>query len=188
DFSVEVGPALRTRFGAYEVAACGFWCQGPSLLQMLNMLEGVDLVGLGHNSPAYLHRLIETMKLAFSDRDAYYGDPNFVDVPAERLLSMAYAEARRGLVRDRAWPDMPPPGDLRDAGVHGRAAASIAGGSIDDALDTSYVAVVDADGNAFSATPSDPNADSPVVAGVGCVVSPRGSQGWLDPAHKSVVA
>jgi gamma-glutamyltranspeptidase/glutathione hydrolase len=67
------------------------------------------------------------------------------------------------------------------------AAPSIAGGST-DALDTSYVAVVDAEGNAFSATPSDPNTDSPVVAGVGCVVSPRGSQGWLDPAHKSVVA
>ena len=72
--------------------------------------------------------------------------------------------------------------------MRGAAAASIAGGSTDDALDTSYVAVVDAEGNAFSATPSDPNTDSPVVAGVGCVVSPRGSQGWLDPAHKSVVA
>ena len=187
-FEVEVSQALRGRFRDYEMAVCGFWCQGPVFLQMLHMLDGVDLERLGHNSPAYLHRLIETMKLAFSDRDAYYGDPNFVDVPAERLLSKAYAEARRALVRDRAWPDMPPPGDLRDAGVHGRAAASIAGGSIDDALDTSYVAVVDAEGNAFSATPSDPNTDSPVVAGVGCVVSPRGSQGWLDPAHKSVVA
>src|SRR5712691_8524861 len=63
DFSVEVGAALRTTFGAYEVAACGFWCQGPALLQMLNLLDGVDLVALGHNSPAYLHRLVETVKL-----------------------------------------------------------------------------------------------------------------------------
>ena len=182
DFSVEVGPALRTTFGAYEVAACGFWCQGPSLLQMLNMLEGVDLVGLGHNSPAYLHRLIETVKLAFADRDAYYGDPNFVKVPADRLLSKAYAATRRELVRERAWKEMPPAGEAAER----REVLPLAGGS--DALDTSYVAVVDAEGNGFSATPSDPNVDSPAVSGVGCVVSPRGSQGWLDPAHASVVA
>src|SRR5437899_959741 len=109
DFAVEVGPALRTSFGRYEVAACGFWCQGPSLLQMLNLLDGVDLKALGHNSPAYLHRLIETIKLAFSDRHAYYGDPKVMKVPHERLLSKAYAEARRRLIGDRAWPDMPPP-------------------------------------------------------------------------------
>jgi len=182
DFGVEVGPALRTTFGAYEVAACGFWCQGPSLLQMLNLLEGVDLVELGHNSPTYLHRLIETVKLAFADRDAYYGDPNFVKVPADRLLSKAYAAARRELVRERAWKEMPPAGEAAER----REVLPLAGGS--DALDTSYVAVVDAEGNGFSATPSDPNVDSPAVSGVGCVVSPRGSQGWLDPAHVSVVA
>jgi gamma-glutamyltranspeptidase/glutathione hydrolase len=187
-YEAEVAPALRGRFREYEVAVCGFWCQGPALLQMLTMLDGVDLESLGHNSPAYLHRIIETVKLAFADREAYYGDPAFVDVPAERLLSKAYAEMRRALVRERAWPEMPPAGDVRVAEPRARVAApSIAGGST-DALDTSYVAVVDAEGNAFSATPSDPNTDSPVVAGVGCVVSPRGSQGWLDPAHKSVVA
>ncbi len=183
DFSVEVAPALRTRFGALEVAACGFWCQGPVLLQILNMLDGIDLKSLGHNSPAYLHRLVETIKLAFADRDAYYGDPNFVKVPAERLLSRAFAEERRALVGERAWKEMPPAGDAAPR----RELLPVAGGS-SDALDTSYVAVVDAEGNAFSATPSDPNVDSPVVSGVGCVVSPRGSQGWLDPAHASVVA
>jgi gamma-glutamyltranspeptidase/glutathione hydrolase len=184
DFSVEVGPALRTRFGAWEVAACGFWCQGPALLQMLNMLDGLDLAALGHNSTAYLHRLVETVKLAFADRDAYYGDPSVVKVPAERLLSREFANLRRAMVRERAWREMPPAGD---AGAR-REALPVAGGSSDDALDTSYVAVVDEAGNGFSATPSDPNVDSPVVAGVGCVVSPRGSQGWLDPDHPSVVA
>jgi gamma-glutamyltranspeptidase/glutathione hydrolase len=181
-FSVEVGPALRTTFDAYEIAACGFWCQGPALLQVFNMLEGVDLAALGHNSPAYLHRLVETIKLAFADRDAYYGDPNFVTVPADRLLSKAYAAGRRALVRERAWKEMPPAGEAAAR----RELLPLAGGS--DALDTSYVAVIDAEGNGFSATPSDPNVDSPVVAGVGCVVSPRGSQGWLDPEHASVVA
>src|SRR3989442_1200513 len=111
EFSVEVAPALTTTFGAYEVAACGFWCQGPTLLQMLNLLEGVNLTALGHNSPAYLHRIVETVKLAFSDRDAYYGDPRFVQIPVAGLLSKAYAEARRALVGARAWPDMPSAGD-----------------------------------------------------------------------------
>jgi gamma-glutamyltranspeptidase/glutathione hydrolase len=182
-FSVEVAPALSTTFGAYEVAACGYWCQGPVLLQALDLLDGIDLRSLGHNSPAYLHRLVETIKLAFADRDAYYGDPHFVTIP-DFLRSKAYAARRRELVGERAWREMPPAGE---GAARAREAVPIAGGST-DALDTSYVAVVDAEGNGFSATPSDPNADSPVVAGVGCVVSPRGSQGWLDPAHASVVA
>jgi len=159
---------------------CGLWCQGPVRLQMLNLIEGTDVAALGHNSAAYLHLLAETAKVAFADRDACYGDPHFVDVPAERLLSRAHAAERRALIRDRAWREMPPVGERRGA-------AAIAGGS-GESLDTSYVAVVDAEGNGFSATPSDPNVDSPAVAGVGCVVSPRGSQGWLDPAHASVVA
>jgi gamma-glutamyltranspeptidase/glutathione hydrolase len=187
DFSVEVEPALSTTFGGYEIAACGFWCQGPVLLQMFNMLDGLDLRSLGHNSPAYLHRVIETIKLAFADRDAYYADPRALEVPADRLLSRAYAEARRAEVGDRAWKEMPPAGQLQRMPRPPRGVVPVAGGS-DEPLDTSYVSVVDEAGNAFSATPSDPNVDSPVVSGVGCVVSPRGSQGWLDPAHPGVVA
>src|SRR5204863_6957804 len=135
EFAVEVAPALTTTFGAYEVAACGFWCQGPVLLQVLNLLDGVNLAALGHNSPAYLHRLVETVKLAFADRDAYYGDPRFVTIPAERLLSKDYAEERRALVGERAWAEMPPHGDA----VAPRMVLPLAGGST-DALDTSYVA------------------------------------------------
>lgn len=191
-FEVEVAPALETTFGEWTVAACGFWCQGPVLLQMLEMLEGVDLAGLGHNSPAYLHRLLETVKIAFADRDAFYGDPAFVRIPPG-LLSKAYAQARRRLIGERAWRESPPAGDPeRLDAVARREPAPVAGGRDESAggepLDTSYVAVVDARGNAFSATPSDPNTDAPVVPGVGCVVSPRGSQGWLDRRHPSVVA
>lgn len=188
DFAVEVERPLTTTFGRYEIAACGFWCQGPVLLQIFNMLEGVDLKALGHNSPAYLHRLVETIKLAFSDRDAHYGDPRFVTIP-DGLLSKAYARVRRALVGERAWPEMPPAGDpaAMAAARRRESALPVAGGS-SDSLDTSYVAVVDEAGNGFSATPSDPNVDSPVIPGVGCVVSPRGSQGWLDDSHPSVVA
>ncbi len=192
DFQVEVAPALRTSFRGYEIAACGFWCQGPVLLQMLNLIEPYDFGALGHNSPRALHLLIEATKLAFADREAYYGDPKHVKVPADALVSKAYADVRRALIReDRAWPSMPAAGDpdamaaIRNSAM-GAAASAAAGRP--GSLDTSYVAVVDAEGNAFSATPSDPNVDSPVVPGVGCVVSPRGSQGWLVPGHPSEVA
>jgi gamma-glutamyltranspeptidase/glutathione hydrolase len=204
-FRVEVGTALRTTFREHEVAACGFWCQGPVLLQLLNLLEPYDLRRLGRTSPAYLHLLVEAVKVAFADRDAYYGDPLHVKVPADGLLSKAYASARRSLIReDVAWPDLPPPGDpyglaafrngveTPPSGPRRPASADAGSGGTrsgrPSANDTSYVAVVDQDGNGFSATPSDPNVDAPVVPGLGCVVSPRGSQGWLDPDHPSVVA
>ncbi len=111
DFSVEVGRRCGRRSARYEVAVCGFWCQGPALLQALNILDGMDLAALGHNSPKYLHTIVESIKLAFADRDAYYGDPNFVKIPAERLLSKAYGELRRAQIREKAWQEMPPPGD-----------------------------------------------------------------------------
>jgi gamma-glutamyltranspeptidase/glutathione hydrolase len=157
---------------------------------MLNLIEPFDWASLGHNSPRALHVLVEAMKLAFADREAYYGDPKHVKVPAEALLSKAYAAARRALLReDRAWPSLPPPGDPDGmAALRNGAAPSAPGPKAPGSLDTSYVAVVDADGNGFSATPSDPNVDSAVVPGVGCVVSPRGSQGWLVPGHPSEVA
>ena len=190
EFSVEVAPALRTTFREFEVAVCGFWCQGPVLLQLLNLLEPYDLSALGHNSPRYLHLLAEAIKLSFADREAYYGDSNHVKVPADGLLSKEYAEVRRALIRnDRAAIETPPGDPLGLAAVKNGyvpPAEVRPGGS--RALDTSYVAVVDAEGNAFSATPSDPSVDSPVVPGVGCVVSPRGSQSWLDPGHPSAVA
>ena len=193
EFHAEVSPALTTTFHDYEVASCGFWCQGPVFLQMLNLIEPYDWPALGHNTPRALHLMVEAMKLAFADREAYYGDPHFVHVPAEALLSKAYADLRRGLIReDRAWPDMPPAGDPEGKAAvrngHGHT-AEVGAPSVAGTLDTSYVSVIDAEGNAFSATPSDPGGvDSPVVPGVGCVVSPRGSQGWLLPGHASEVA
>jgi len=191
EFSVEIAPALKTSFGDYEVASCGFWCQGPVLLQMLNLIESYDWRALGHNTPRALHILVEAMKLAFADREAYYGDPLHVKVPADGLLSKEYAEMRRGLIReDRAFPDLPPAGDpwgLRATVNGGHGISGPVTLRPEGSLDTSYVCVVDADGNAFSATPSDPGVDSPLVPGVGCVVSPRGSQGWLTPGHPSIV-
>ena len=186
DFHVRVEPPETARYKGHDVYTCGAWCQGPSLLQVLNILEGFDLPALGHNSAAYVHTAVEAIKLAFADRDAYYGDPDFVDVPMEMLLSKEFASTRRGLIDpDVAWPEMPPPGG---DGVPAGAAPSAAPNGGPWEGDTSYTCVVDAAGNAFSATPSDGEVGVPLVPEIGMAISTRGSQSWLDPEHPSSLA
>ena len=187
-FRVGVEPPARARFGSREVLTCGFWCQGPAFLQMLQILDGIDLGALGHNTPDYVHTVTEAMKLAFADREAYYGDPRHVGVPGPGLLDPGYAAGRRALIDPaRAWPAMPPPGAPAGAPRPASRAVPATAGS-PATLGTSYAAVVDREGNAFSATPSDVSTDTPVVPGTGLAVSSRGSQGWLDPGHASAVA
>ncbi|WP_459616353.1 gamma-glutamyltransferase family protein [Bordetella sp. 2513F-2] len=187
-FRVEVEPALSTDFRGTTVYSCGFWCQGPALLQMLNILEPADLHALGHNSARYIHMLVEAVKLAFADREWRYGDPRHQAVDAGRLLSKDYARARLALISpDRALPDMPPPGDLAAASE----VRSFQEGDTrrtDPRLDTSYVAVVDRHGNAFSATPSDGSYNSPVIPGTGLCASGRGSQSWAVAGHPYAIA
>jgi gamma-glutamyltranspeptidase/glutathione hydrolase len=184
---------VETSFGDIRLFACGPWCQGPSLLQALNLLDGGELHQLGHNSTGYLHRITEAVKLAFADREAYFGDPRLVDVPIEALLSRDYARQRREMIRpDRAWPEMPPAGDPRKlAGERApRGAATLIPENVFLApqLDTSHVCVIDQDGNVFAATPSDGSYNAPVVPGLGIIPSPRGSQNWGDPDHPSGMA
>jgi gamma-glutamyltranspeptidase/glutathione hydrolase len=108
-FRVGVESSLHVTYNGYDVHTCGFWCQGPVLLQMLNILGPLDLKSLGHNSPAYIHTLTEAMKLAFADREHYYGDPRHVSIPIDGLLSERYGGIRRSLIdKERAWPEMPP--------------------------------------------------------------------------------
>ncbi len=185
EYRSPVGSPECRRFGDLEVFTCGAWCQGPVLLQTLALLEGVDLTALGHNSADYIHQLTEALKLAFADREAYYGDPAMVEVPLATLISAEYAALRRKLIRsDRAMPEMPPPGDLGRGFGGFRPAA----GDPNPEPDTSYVCVADRFGNLFSATPSDGSYGSPVVPGTGLVPSNRGSQSRPDPRHPSGVA
>ena len=189
-FRVGIEPPVRTRFDGVDVYGCGPWCQGPMLLQALNLLDGEALRRHGHNSTPYVHTLTEAIKLAAADREAYYGDPRFVDVPMAELLSEKYAKGRRQMIRaDEAWPDMPPAGEIgRSAAWVGGVAGAPAGGYQESALDTSYLCVMDERGNAFSATPSDGLTMAPVVPGLGCASSGRGSSSWTDPNHPSSVA
>jgi gamma-glutamyltranspeptidase/glutathione hydrolase len=159
------------------------------LLQSLRLLDGGVLGGLEHNSPAYIHRLSESIKLAFADRHAYYGDPRFRKVPLSRLLSDEYTDRRRELIDlARAQTGLPAPGDYRQTGVAPyMIPAAPDPGPVLASLDTSYVCVIDRAGNAFSATPSDVSADTPVIPGTGLCVSSRGSQSWIDPIHPASV-
>ncbi len=176
EFRCRMEPPVHFRFAGFDVYTCGPWCQGPVLAQMLSLLEGVDLAAMGLNTPAYVHTVAETMNLAFADREEFYGDPRFVEVPMEWLLSPAYAAARRGLIgADAAFGGLPAGGPVSDA-VPGRSG------------DTSYVCVVDRQGNVFSATPSDTSYQSPIVPGTGMCPSSRGSQSWAVPGHASCVA
>src|SRR6185436_17890439 len=95
-YKVRFETPTRTRFSGLDLYTCGPWCQGPVLPEALNIAGGFDLKGLGHNSVPYIHALAESLKLAFADRQRYIGDPQFVKVPMDALMSAEYAAQRRG--------------------------------------------------------------------------------------------
>ncbi len=188
-FNVGIEKPESGHYGDYSIYTCGFWCQGPSLIEILNILEGFDLQKMGLNSTDYIHVLTESIKLAFSDRHYYYGDPEFADVPTEGILSKSYADERRNMIDlVKAFNGMPPMGNpwphqgiMREPlYVTPPEAKAGPGGP-----DTSYTCVVDKWGNAFSATPSDGIWGSPLVPGLGMIISNRGSQSWLEEDHPS---
>ena len=189
EFRVRFETPRHTRFRDLDVYACGPWCQGPVVLETLNILAGLDLTALGHNSPAYIHALVEALKLAFADRHRYYGDPNFVDVPIEQLLSSQFAARRRSAIdMQRAFPGMPEAGVVDGHSAARGKLPPAARGDPAPPADTSYVCVIDRHGNAFSATPSDESSDMPMIPGTGLIPSSRGSQSWTDPDHPACLA
>jgi gamma-glutamyltranspeptidase/glutathione hydrolase len=180
---------VKTSFRDLEVYACGPWCQGPVVPHILNILGGIDLAELGHNSPTYLHVLTEAIKLAFADRHRYFGDPRFVNVPMAEILSGEFAAARRRQIdMQRAFPGMPEAGVIAAASARRTPLPEPTSGEPAPPADTSYVCVVDRHGNAFSATPSDESSATPLIPGVGLVPSSRGSQSWTDRDHPACLA
>jgi gamma-glutamyltranspeptidase/glutathione hydrolase len=178
-FAVKLESPIKTSYKGYELYGCGAWCQGPTLSIALNIVEGYDLQSLGHNSPRYLHLLAEALKAALSDRHHYIGDPEFVDVPLDALLSKEHAaDWRQRIDPNRACPEMP--AKLAVDGRNGHEPRPN-GSRAPLPPDTSYVAVVDKQGNVFSATPSDGFGGVPIVPGLGFIISGRGRQAWLDP-------
>ena len=190
-FEASIEAPCRTRFGDFDVYGCGAWSQGPMVLEALNILERIDLKALGHNTPGYIHAVTEALKLAAADREAYFGDPAFVDVPLDVLLSKSYAAERRTLLDSaRAWPGLPPPGVAADPPPppwqpDPSAAPAPVGEVVETA--TSFLAVADAAGNIFAATPSDGTIGGPVVPGTGIMASMWGSRGYTGEDHPGKV-
>lgn len=181
-FRAELDAPRSMEYRGYTVVKPGFWSQGPVLLQALAILEGFDLKGMGHNSPEYLHTVIEAVKLAFADRDRYYGDPKHAEIPEKMLLSREYAAERRGQI------------DAGRASLEHRPGAF--GGALDlEAVDgdsgdhdTTCVNVIDRWGNAFSATPSGAWLPSVIAGDTGIPLSTRLQSFVLTPGHANLLA
>ena len=180
-------------YRGHAIYKAGFWNQGPVLLQTLRLLEGYDLRAMGAGSPDAIHTIAEAIKLAYADRDRYYGDPDFVRVPGEALLSSTYAAARRTLIDPRRASLELRPGDPERAGTLAPVPASQAAGvqaADRETGDTTAVEVADAAGNLFSATPSSGwLLGGAFVAGdTGVPMSNRMQVFRLDPASPNVLA
>jgi gamma-glutamyltranspeptidase/glutathione hydrolase len=148
-FHAEIDTPRTTEYRGYVINKPGFWTQGPVMLEALNILEGFDLKAMGHNSPQYLHTVVEAVKLAFADRDRYYGDPKFSKIPEEILLSKSYAAERRKLI-DPEHASM----DSRPGPFGGPLPMEKSATPTSGVADTTCVDAVDPQGNVFSATPS----------------------------------
>jgi gamma-glutamyltranspeptidase / glutathione hydrolase len=186
-FHSPIEPPCSIRFGEFDVYGCGPWSQGPMVLEALNILGGMNLRDRGHNSAAYIHGVTEALKLAAADREVYFGDPAFVDVPLDVLLSDDYAARRRALIDPaKAWPGMPPAGEVGGVAIPPWRPDPSAGATLeiaDTRPETSFLCVADGRGNVFAATPSDPTISGPVVPGTGITVSMWGSRGYTGPDH-----
>ncbi|MDO5647664.1 gamma-glutamyltransferase family protein [Paracoccus sp. (in: a-proteobacteria)] len=180
-------------YHGWTVAKTGPWGQGPVLLQVLAMLAGDDLAAMDPNGPDFAHLLIESQKLALADRDAFYADPDFADVPMAALLSRDYAAARRARIGARADMELRPGApDGRDPQRAALERLSRPEGAVYEPTmahlgdaprgDTVHLDVIDQWGNVVSATPSGGwLQSSPIVPGLGFCLNSRAQMFWLDP-------
>lgn len=182
-------------YGEYQILSNQTWTQGPVVPMVLQLLDGVDLKSMGHNSPEYIHIVTQAIELVVADREKYFGDPKFVDVPLDGLLSKKYAQLRRTLLQKEAFGKTPPIGNPwefsnRKAKSQLTPTTQIQNdtiGEIKYGKDTTYLSIVDSDGNAVSLTPSD-FPQSPMVPGTGITLGIRMTQFRLDPTHPSALA
>ncbi len=194
---------LTCDYHGHTLAKAGPWSQGPVALQTLALLKDFDLGAMDPLGPDFIHTVIECAKLAFADREKFYGDPDFVSVPMDVLLSDDYNAVRRGLLADHASLELRP-GEVPGYGAKrllvgdgtGRAdGAGEPGRVLDGPLerglrsDTVHIDAVDRFGNIVSATPSGAwLQSSPAVAGLGFPLGTRAQMFWLDPDHPSGLA
>ena len=203
EWQADVEDPVSLGYRGYDVSKCSSWTQGPVFLQHLAILKDADLRGLGHNSADYLHLWIESAKLAFADREAYYGDPKFDDVPFDTLLSGDYARRRRAQIeaaasleqrpgevpgRDAAFTAVAVADDNRRAlGVAARETRDLGLGHAHIG-DTTHLDAMDAEGNMVAATPSGGwIGTSPVIRGLGFPLGTRGQMFYLNSARPNAL-
>jgi gamma-glutamyltranspeptidase/glutathione hydrolase len=177
-------PPVSVEYRGHTVYKCGPWSQGPVLLQQLALLDGFDLAATQPDGADYVHTVVECAKLAFADREAWYGDPEVTEVPHAALLSADYATERRGLVGDSASRELRPGRPLgREPLLPPPATASElapAGTGEPTRGDTCHVDVADRHGNLVSATPSGGWLHgSPVIPELGFPLGTRAQMFWL---------
>jgi gamma-glutamyltranspeptidase / glutathione hydrolase len=189
-------------YHGHTVFKCSTWSQGPVFLQQLALLKGFDLAAMDPLGPDFVHTVTECAKLAFADREAYYGDPNFVDVPLPQLLSDKYNRARCKLVTQRASRELrpgsipgfdnrivEPPEATEDAATKKRHKSVGAGEPTVRRGDTCHVDIVDRWGNMVSATPSGGWLhSSPTIPGLGFCLGSRAQMFWLEPGLPASLA
>jgi gamma-glutamyltranspeptidase / glutathione hydrolase len=189
-------------YGRYTVQKPGAWCQGIATLQQLALLKGFALDGLDPAGPDFVHLLVEASKLAFADRDTFLGDPDFVDVPLEAMLSDAYNDERRKLITDTASHELRPGsiagfgGAIAARAVTGARSAVTASGAGEPTVgtmgetrgDTVHFDIIDRHGNMIAATPSGGwLQSSPVIPALGFCLGSRAQMFQLDAAHPAAL-
>lgn len=181
---------VSTTFQGYSVYKPGFWSQGPTMIEALNILEGFDLPSMRLNSAEYIHTLVEALKLAYADRDTYYGDPKFVHIPEERLLSKEYGAERRKLITAQASLEFRP-GQIGPHPPQHPSHVEIARHKISDALaakDTTCIDAVDKNGVAISITPSGAWMPSYIAGDTGIALTQRAQSFLLVPGNPNELA
>jgi gamma-glutamyltranspeptidase/glutathione hydrolase len=202
EYFARIEEPAKTTYRGYTVYKHGFGSQGPVLLQALNILENFDLSSMGYASADYLHTVTEALKLAYADRDTYYADPAFVQVPGEGLLSKAYAKERAALIDPKRASTTFIAGDplkydpkvkqwtFWKANVQSAVTTRTNSGDDSSGIvkDTTHMAIVDKDGNIFDVTPSGGWVPGAVILGdTGVGMSVRGEQFWLDKTHANQI-
>ncbi|QIO49781.1 gamma-glutamyltransferase family protein [Rhizobium leguminosarum bv. trifolii] len=193
NWSATIEEPLTYDYHGWTIAKIGPWGQGPVFLQTLSILKGFDLAAMDPAGADFVHTVVEAMKLAFADREVYYGDPNFSEIPVAHLLSETYAAERRKLVGADASFDLRPgivPGfeaqydltmkmlgaDSKTGAVYEPTMAHLS----EKRGDTVHIDVIDRDGNMVSVTPSGGwLQSSPIVPGLGFCLNSRAQMFWL---------
>ena len=189
-FRLQPEDAVSTNYRGYEVYKPGFWSQGPAMIEALNILSGFNLAAMKFDSADYIHTLVEALKLAYADRDTYYGDPKFNKIPAETLLSMRYADERRKLIGPTASLDFRP-GKIGDHPPVHPSLSEITRTKIDDMLmarDTTCVDAMDKNGMMFSSTPSGAWLPSVIAGDTGIPLTERAQSFLLVPGNPNELA